>query len=59
MMSDEQQSQGLYLSHNDSQRFESRFSTIRINETPAIMFNNMEGSVLGVWVAHGEGRHHC
>jgi phosphoribosylformylglycinamidine synthase len=27
-------------------------------ESPAIMFAGMEGSSLGVWVAHGEGRFH-
>jgi phosphoribosylformylglycinamidine synthase len=42
--------------HNISGRFESRFSTVKIFESPSIMLNGMEGSVLGVWVAHGEGR---
>ncbi len=42
--------------HNSSGRFESRFSTVRIEESPSIMLQGMEGSVLGVWVAHGEGR---
>jgi len=41
---------------NRSGRFESRFTTLRIENSPAIMLKNMEGSVLGVWVAHGEGR---
>jgi phosphoribosylformylglycinamidine synthase len=30
---------------------------VRILESPAIMLKGMEGSVLGVWVAHGEGRY--
>ncbi|RJQ44742.1 MAG: phosphoribosylformylglycinamidine synthase [Nitrospiraceae bacterium] len=42
--------------HNVSGRFESRFSTVKILPSPAIMLKGMEGSVLGVWVAHGEGR---
>uniref|UniRef100_A0A7S0DLX5 Phosphoribosylformylglycinamidine synthase n=2 Tax=Amorphochlora amoebiformis TaxID=1561963 RepID=A0A7S0DLX5_9EUKA len=42
--------------HNESSRFESRWTTVRIEKSPAIMFDGMEGSVLGVWVAHGEGR---
>ncbi|HMK56099.1 MAG TPA: phosphoribosylformylglycinamidine synthase [Dissulfurispiraceae bacterium] len=42
--------------HNLSGRFESRFSTVRIDMSPAIMLKGMEGSVLGVWVSHGEGR---
>ncbi len=41
---------------NMSGRFESRFSTIKILKSPAIMLQGMEGSVLGIWVAHGEGR---
>jgi phosphoribosylformylglycinamidine synthase len=41
---------------NASGRFESRFSTVRIQESPAIMLQGMEGSTLGIWVAHGEGR---
>jgi len=44
--------------HNDSGRFESRFSTVRIEASPAIMLRGMAGSVLGVWVAHGEGKAH-
>jgi phosphoribosylformylglycinamidine synthase len=42
--------------HNASGRFESRFPTVRIESSPAIMFRGMEGSVLGVVSAHGEGR---
>ena len=42
--------------HNRSGRFESRFSTVRILPSPSIMLKGMEDSVLGVWVAHGEGR---
>jgi len=41
---------------NTSTRFESRFSLIRINPSPAIMLKNMENSILGCWVAHKEGR---
>ncbi len=44
--------------HNRSGRFESRFSQLRIEESPALMLNGMAGSVLGCWVAHGEGRLH-
>jgi phosphoribosylformylglycinamidine synthase len=42
--------------HNTSGRFESRFSTVRILRSPSIMLQGMEDSVLGIWVAHGEGR---
>lgn len=43
------------LDHNLSERFECRFSTVRIERSPSIMLQGMEGCVLGVWVAHGEG----
>jgi phosphoribosylformylglycinamidine synthase len=42
--------------HNASGRFESRFSTLQIQDSPSVMLKNMAGSSLGVWVAHGEGR---
>lgn len=42
--------------HNKSGRFESRFSTVRILESPAVLLKGMEGSVLGIWAAHGEGQ---
>ncbi|KAH7985280.1 hypothetical protein HPB52_024212 [Rhipicephalus sanguineus] len=47
---------GTQLLHNKSGRFECRFSTVKIESSPALMLKGMEGSVLGVWVAHGEGR---
>uniref|UniRef100_A0A0D9V8R7 phosphoribosylformylglycinamidine synthase n=1 Tax=Leersia perrieri TaxID=77586 RepID=A0A0D9V8R7_9ORYZ len=42
--------------HNESGRFECRFTSVSIGASPAIMFKGMEGSTLGVWSAHGEGR---
>ena len=47
---------GVVFTHNASGRFESRFSTVRIEESPAVLLDGMAGSVLGIWVAHGEGR---
>ncbi|XP_019157253.1 PREDICTED: probable phosphoribosylformylglycinamidine synthase, chloroplastic/mitochondrial isoform X1 [Ipomoea nil] len=44
------------FTHNESGRFECRFTSVAIQESPAIMFKGMEGSTLGVWAAHGEGR---
>lgn len=44
------------LAHNNSGRFESRWSTVKILESSSIMLSGMEGSVLGVWTAHGEGQ---
>jgi phosphoribosylformylglycinamidine synthase len=44
---------------NSSGRFESRWATVKILESPAIMLRGMEGSTFGIWVAHGEGRLYC
>jgi phosphoribosylformylglycinamidine synthase len=41
---------------NTSGRFESRFATVTIRPSPAIMLRGMAGSTLGIWSAHGEGR---
>ena len=41
---------------NKSERFESRFSIVKIRESPSIMLKNMTGCTIGIWVAHGEGR---
>ena len=46
------------LLHNHSGKFESRFSSVKILDSPAVLLKGMEGSSLGVWVAHGEGRFH-
>ncbi len=43
---------------NASERFESRFVTVEILPSPALMLKGMSGSRMGVWVAHGEGRLH-
>ncbi|XP_076754672.1 phosphoribosylformylglycinamidine synthase [Xylocopa sonorina] len=46
----------VFLDHNMSERFECRWSTVKIEKSPSIMLSGMENSVLGVWIAHGEGR---
>ncbi|XP_076873297.1 phosphoribosylformylglycinamidine synthase [Brachyhypopomus gauderio] len=43
------------LTQNKSGRFESRFVSVAVLPSPAVMLKGMEGSALGVWVAHGEG----
>jgi len=42
--------------HNDSNKFESDFLGLTIPENHSVMFGSLEGSKLGVWVAHGEGK---
>ncbi len=41
---------------NESERFEARFVQLKVEKTPAILLKGMEGSVLPIAVAHGEGR---
>ena len=44
------------MEHNDSNKFECTFSSIDIIKSNSIMLQNLEGSTLGIWSAHGEGR---
>jgi len=41
---------------NTSGRFESRWSTVKVLPSKAMMLRGMEGLVFGIHVAHGEGR---
>ena len=40
---------------NSSEQFEARVPLVRINSTPSIFFTGLEGSILPIPVAHGEG----
>jgi phosphoribosylformylglycinamidine synthase len=42
--------------HNRSEQFEGRFGTVLIERSPSIFLQGMEGSILPVATAHGEGR---
>lgn len=44
------------MRHNDSGKLESGFVGVTIQESPSIMLNSLEGSTLGVWLTHGEGK---
>ena len=41
---------------NRSEQFEARYSNVEVMESPSIFFKGMEGSLLPIPVAHGEGR---
>lgn len=41
---------------NKSGRFESRWASVKVLPSPSILMRGMEGSVLGIHIAHGEGR---
>jgi phosphoribosylformylglycinamidine synthase len=42
--------------HNRSERFESRWVQVKIQPSPSVLLAGMEGSTLGVHIAHGEGQ---
>ena len=44
------------MEHNDSGKFECIFTDVVIEESPAIMLQRLQGSRLGIWAAHGEGK---
>tara|TARA_Y100000590_G_scaffold267852_1_gene300787 strand:+ start:4439 stop:8053 length:3615 start_codon:yes stop_codon:yes gene_type:complete len=41
---------------NDSDRFESRFTTVIVKDTNSIFFKKMDGIIFGMWVAHKTGK---
>lgn len=44
------------LCENKSERFECRWSTLKITKNSSILLHNLADSVLGCWIAHHEGR---
>ena len=44
------------MHHNDSGKFECTFSSVKIGKSAAILLDGLEGSELGIWSAHGEGK---
>ena len=44
------------MKHNDSRKHESIFTSVAIQKNNSIMLSSLEGSTLGVWVSHGEGK---
>ena len=42
--------------HNDSGKFECHFTAVTIQASKSIMLQGLEGSTLGIWAAHGEGK---
>ncbi len=44
------------LLHNISHKFESGFVGVEVPKNSSILLKSLQGSRLGIWVAHGEGR---
>ena len=42
--------------HNESQKHESIFTSVMVQENNSVMLSSLAGSTLGVWVSHGEGK---
>ncbi len=44
------------MTYNDSQKHESNFTSVKIQENNAVMLSTLAGTTLGVWISHGEGK---
>ena len=44
------------MTYNDSGKHESAFTSVKIQKNNSVMLSNLEGSTLGVWISHGEGK---
>jgi len=44
------------MTFNDSHKHESNFTSVRIEKNNSIMLSSLEGTTLGVWISHGEGK---
>jgi phosphoribosylformylglycinamidine synthase len=44
------------MHHNDSQKHESIFTSVKVQENNSVMLKSLAGTTLGVWVSHGEGK---
>ena len=44
------------MDFNDSHKHESGFTSVKIGKNNSVMLSNLEGSNLGVWISHGEGK---
>lgn len=42
--------------HNDSHKLESGFLMVDVLKSSSVVLKSLEGSKLGIWVAHGEGK---
>ena len=42
--------------HNTSEKHESIFTSVTVQDNNSVMLSTLSGSTLGVWVSHGEGK---
>lgn len=44
------------MHHNDSGKHESGFTSVKVQKNNSVMLSTLEGTTLGVWISHGEGK---
>ena len=44
------------MTYNDSKKHESAFTSVSIQKNNSVMLSSFEGTTLGVWISHGEGK---
>ena len=44
------------MHHNTSQKHESNFVSVKVQQNNSIMLSTLAGTTLGVWISHGEGK---
>ncbi|MES2514964.1 MAG: phosphoribosylformylglycinamidine synthase [Bacteroidota bacterium] len=44
------------MRHNTSQKHESGFTSVKVQKNNSVMLSTLEGTTLGVWISHGEGK---
>jgi len=44
------------MTYNDSNKHESSFTSVKIQENNSVMLSSLSGTSLGVWISHGEGK---
>jgi phosphoribosylformylglycinamidine synthase len=56
LITPEDRSKSPKMLHNLSHKFESGFVGVEVPKSSSILLKGLQGSKLGIWVAHGEGR---
>jgi phosphoribosylformylglycinamidine synthase len=44
------------MTYNTSNKHESGFTSVKIQKNNSVMLSTLEGTTLGVWISHGEGK---
>ena len=45
------------ITYNDSNKHESAFTSVTIQDNNSVMLSTLSGCTLGVWISHGEGKY--